>query len=370
MEHIVQAVTIRWYNACAYYAVALAQGLRALGRRVTVVGGYGTPAPDRARRAGCDVADFEVSSSRGPLALARTVAAYRRFAREQGVTLVDAHNGHDHLLWTLALRGTGVPVVRTSGNQIPPNIHPASRFLMRSTAGTIVSCRTVRDFYIGGFGIPKASIPVINGGVDCKFYHPGAGGGLSRSDVGIPEDAFVFGILARFSPDKGHDVFFRAAGLTARRYPEARFLVAGWKAQFSEDDISAMAAEAGIADRCVFAGRHDDTRDLIGIVDCGVVTSVGSETICRIAMEYMAMGVPVIGSDTNVVPEVVRHERTGLVVPAHDHEALAAAMDTMVCSRDTVRAYGKTARVVAESDYSLTAFAEKTLHAYGEFTVI
>ena len=130
-----------------------------------------------------------------------------------------------------------------------------------------------------------------------------------------------------------------------------------------------MAAEAGIADRCVFWGRETDTRGMIGCIDTGVVSSVRSETICRIAMEYMAMGVPVIGTDTNVIPEVVRHGETGLIVPAGDFPAMAAAMERMTSAPDIAARYGGNGRAVAVREYSLEVFARKTLDAYGGFNI-
>lgn len=367
MEHIVQAVTIRWYNACADYAVSLARGLALTGRLVTVAGGTGTPAINRAREHGCPVIEYAGSSR--TLSFAGRVESCRRFALENGVTLVDTHTGYDHLLWALALRGTGIPLVRTSGNQIPPGVHPASRLLMRKTAGVIVSCGTIRRYYADGFGIGPGVIPVINGGVDCDRFRPDAGGGVTKSSLGLPEDAFVFGILARYSPDKGHRYFFRAAGSLSRKRPDARFLVAGWRAQYTEQDMRKMAEEEGIADRCVFAGREKDTRGLIGCVDTGVVSSVRSETICRIAMEYMAMGVPVIGTDTNVIPEVVRHGETGLIVPAGDFLAMAAAMERMTSAPELAVRYSQNGRAAAVKEYSLEAFARKTLDAYGGFSI-
>jgi glycosyltransferase involved in cell wall biosynthesis len=294
------------------------------------------------------------------------IGAYRRFVEQNGITLVNVHNGNDHLLWAIALRGTGIPLVRTSGNQIPPNVHPLSRYLVnRRTAGIIASCGTVRSFYADGFGIPSESIPVVNGGVDTAYYSPAYDRKALRSKYGLPDDAFVFGIVARFSRDKGHEHFFRAAGMIAREFPEVRFHVAGWDAQLKLDDIRAMAVQAGVLDKTVFTGREKNSHDIAGTADAGVIASVRSETVCRIAMEFMAMGIPVISSDTNVIPEVVRDGETGIVTPAGNPAAMAAAMKQMLTSRERTESFGRAAREVAEREYSLESFASKSLDAYG-----
>ncbi len=370
MAHILQAITVPWYNACADYAVTLARSLKMLGHRVTVAGGGRTPALERAHALGLDVLDHLSPASGNPLTLYALANAYRAYALENGVEVVNAHHGRDHLVWAFALRGTGIPLVRTSGNQIPPKVHPASRYLMRAhTAGVIASCRTVRDFYVEGFGMDPEQVPVINGGVDSEFFSDAHPRNTLRDSLGLPEDGFVFGIIGRFSPVKGHTYFFEAARRVLQVFPDAWFVVAGWEAQLNGEDMMEMAAAAGIIERIRFTGRQNDVRDLIASVDAGVIASVGSETVCRIAMEYMSMGVPVVASDTNVIPEVIRHNHTGFIVPGADAEAMAYGMERLLASRERASALGRNGRETVERDYSLSRFAEKTLEAYRDMSI-
>lgn len=365
MDHYIQAVSLRWFNACAYYAVALSRGLKALGNRVTFAGVSDTPAVEKASEYGIEILDKKSQKSRNPFEQIRLVNKYRRFVLKNNVKLVNVHHGHDHFLWYLALRGTGIPLIRTSGNQIPPSVHFFSRFLIkRGTAGFIASCRKIQGFYSDGFGIEAERIPVINGGINTYYYSIDYNRSQLRNKIGLPNNAFVFGIIGRFSRDKGHKFFFRAAGIIAKEYPEAWFLTAGWKAQLTEKDIRTMAREAGILDRTVFPGHYPDSRDIISSLDAGVIASVGSETVCRIAMEYMAMGIPVIATDTNVIPEIVRHNESGLVVPSGNYEAMARAMKQFLISKEKARAFGQYGRKIAEREYSLESFAAQTIEAY------
>ncbi|MDP2982131.1 MAG: glycosyltransferase family 4 protein [Candidatus Latescibacter sp.] len=365
-----QAITVPWYNACADYAILLARGLQSLGHRVTVAGGNGSPVIDKAREFGLAVYDLSSPASGNPLTLFLLAKAYRRFAIENEVALVNVHHGRDHLVWSLALCGTGIPLVRTSGSQVPPNRHSGSRYLIKNrTAGIIASCCTVQRFYTEGFGIEPENIPVINGGVDSMYYTPGHPRNVLRSALGIPEKAFVFGIVGRYSPVKGHRYFFAGAERVAGIFPDAWFVAAGWEAQLNEDTMRKLASEAGIIDRTRFTGRQNDIRDLLVALDAGVIASVGSETVCRIALEYMAMGIPVIGAATNVIPEIVRHERTGYIVPQADPESIAYAMGQLISSPERSRTLGKTGREIIEEEYSLEKFALKTLEAYRKMTI-
>jgi glycosyltransferase involved in cell wall biosynthesis len=370
MSHFIQAVTVPWYNACADYAVMLARGLHMLGHRVTFAGGKGSPAVSRARSLGFEVLERSGPVSRNPIELFRLARECRSYAREHGVAAVNVHHGRDHLFWAAALRGTGIPLVRTSGNRIPPKIHPGARYLLRNrTAGIIASCGAIRKYYTEGFGIAPERIPVINGGVDVAFFSPGRPRGMMRSMLGIPDEAFVFGIIGRYSPVKGHRYFFEAAAEVSRIFPDAWFVTAGWNAQLSCDDMRAMAERTGIIERTRFTGRQNDIRDLIGSINAGVIASVGSETVCRIVMEYMAMGIPVIAAGTNVIPEIVLDGVTGWIVPPADSAAMAAAMERLLTSREGAASLGVNGRKRVEREFSLERFAEKTLDAYRSMSV-
>ena len=366
MDHFVQAVSIRWFNACAYYAVALSKGLKKLGYNVTFTGTENSPAVERAKSYGIEVIGNNPGKAGSSSNKIRTIKKYRRFIRENNVKLVNVHDGYEHILWSIALRGTGIPLIRTSGNQIPPKVHFFSRMLInRCTLGIITSCKRIRDYYSVGFGIDTEKIPVINGGIDTEYYAADATNGSLRDEIGFTEKDFVFGIIARFSPDKGHEYFFQAAGIVAKEFPQAKFIVAGWKAQRTLEDIQTMAREAGVFDKTVFLGRLKDSRDIIKSIDAGVIASINSETICRIAMEYMAMGVPCIAAATNVIPEVIRDNESGYIVPSRNSEAMADAMKQLIIPKDKAKILGCKAREIAEKHNSLESFAAQTIEAYG-----
>jgi len=362
--HIVQAVTIRWYNACAHYAVTLARGLQGIGCRVTVAGGKGTPALDHARDNSIPVLALPMPPAYNIAGHKRLIDKVKRFSEKEDVSLVNVHHGVDHTAWLLGLRGTGIPLIRTSGNQYPPKVHPVSRLIMKRTGAVIATSKLVREYYLNGFGIPEFNVPVINGGVDDIFYSPDKREASLRGELGIPDNAYVFGIIGRFSPVKGHRYFIEAAGIIAQKHPQAWFLIAGSEAQMKLSDIQGMVQDAGISDRTRITGRHKNSRRLISTIDAGVVASIGSETICRIAMEYMAMNVPVIATNTNSVPEIIRDGQSGIIVPAGNSSAIVTAMEKFLEDSNYALDLGNGGRQIVERDYSLNSFARKTLDIY------
>ena len=130
-----------------------------------------------------------------------------------------------------------------------------------------------------------------------------------------------------------------------------------------------MISDEDIEGNTIVLGRSKDVRELIATCDVGVVASLDSEVICRIAMEYMAMGRPVIAADTNVLPEIVTDGQTGIVVPAGDSVSMQQAMDRLSSAPDHLEMLGKQARQRAVDEYSLASFADKTVECYKKFMI-
>lgn len=158
----------------------------------------------------------------------------------------------------------------------------------------------------------------------------------------------------------------KAAALVYQQAPHTRFLISGENAQLTHTDLKQVARELGIFDRVIFLPRDDNipVKELIHVLDIGVVASNGSEVICRVSVEYMAMGKPQVVTDVNVLPEIVADGRNGFVVPAGDARAMASALLPLVKNPDLRHRIGETGRKYAVEKYSYPIFAEKTLAVY------
>jgi glycosyltransferase involved in cell wall biosynthesis len=97
--------------------------------------------------------------------------------------------------------------------------------------------------------------------------------------------------------------------------------------------------------------------------DVTVVPSV-ADNQPLMAVESLACGVPVAGFEVGGVPEVVRHEETGLTVPAGDAPALADALARLLGDDDARARMADAARRLALSEHSLEVQAERYVRVY------
>lgn len=130
---------------------------------------------------------------------------------------------------------------------------------------------------------------------------------------------------------KGLDLLLQAMKTAHNR---ESLLVAGGGRQ--EALYRGMCAELGIADRVRFLGSlpSEELRSLLGRVRCLVVPSRAPETFGQIGVEAMAHGTPVVASDVGGISEWLEHHVTGILAPAGDVPALAAALDRLASDED------------------------------------
>ncbi len=330
-----------------------------------IAGRRDSPVCRRAEGYGLPVVDLpleELSPRRAVLNLLQL----RSLLRGGAIDLVNAHRGegHSYASW---LRGFhSVPLVRTRGDRRPPLVHPLSLLLHRRlTDKVIVTCSSLKPPLLK-MGLPEGRVAVIPPGVDTEYFRPRINPLEAKRSLGVDGSIALVGMVGRLSPVKGHRFFIEAASLVARREPQAKFLIAGEEAQVRSGGLKKLAQRLGILDRFIFLPHQEDIRALLSALDLGVVASTGSETICRVALEFMAMGKPVVGTQVNSIPELVTDGLEGIIVPPADPQALSRAILKLLQEPELRRELGRRARRRVEEEFSLDRLAESTERLYND----
>lgn len=178
-------------------------------------------------------------------------------------------------------------------------------------------------------GVAAARLAVVRPGFDPARFHP-------RADDDLDRTCFRVVCVGLITPRKGQHVLLRAWRRLA--LPDAELLLVGTPGR----DGAAVLADC--PDRVTHVGHvdHRALRAILRRASCVVLPSI-EDGFGQAALEAMACGVPVVLSDAVGAAELVRPGRSGLVVPAFDAEALAAALDGLYRDRDRVVAMGRAA---------------------------
>jgi glycosyltransferase involved in cell wall biosynthesis len=147
--------------------------------------------------------------------------------------------------------------------------------------------------------------------------------GRLRAPAGVPDDAPLIGVVGRLVPIKDIDTFLEAAVLLLQQVSSAHFAVVGDGEL--HDALIARARQLALEARVHFCGWHRDMAAVYGDLDVVVNCSRNEGTPVAL-IEAMASGRPVVATAVGGTPDLVGHGKRGLLVPAGDPAALAAAI--------------------------------------------
>ncbi|OGC90217.1 MAG: hypothetical protein A2142_08520 [candidate division Zixibacteria bacterium RBG_16_48_11] len=228
----------------------------------------------------------------------------------------------------------------------------------------IVPAEIVKQGYTSLLGLHSRKPTCVHLGIDCPRSYIPDNPDAKRKELGIAPDEKVVGMIGRLSPVKGHVYFIQAARIILDCHPKTKFVIAGSDAQISQERLKRIAAQLGVIDSFVFLGIVPDLEELISVLDIGVVCSTGSETICRVLLQFMAAGKPVVGTSINGIQDLIDEGQNGLLIPPADCHQLAKAISNILSDSEQEKQMGHASRKMVESRFSLPAFAENTEKVY------
>ena len=358
---IVEVINVPWWNAAAEYCISISSALSKRGHDVIVLCEKDTPSYKKAVAENLQV---ESLLRFRPLHFLSDLFTIKSTFRTlyNDVQIVNVHTAHTQSLFVIAkvLFGLRYKLIRTRVDSRKIKRYPFNKFSYKSMSGVIVANKADQE-EIGSFtNLPGNRIKIIHAGVDTDRFRQTGKKAESRQKFHIPSDAPVIGNIARRSPVKGHDVFFKAAQLVQSDMKNAFFVTAGVDDTVSLESLRGMAEQAGVLERTLFLEYVDNVEELINCLDIGIVSSVGSENHSRITLEYMACGIPVVGSNVGDIAELIEDRKTGFLVRAGDFVAMADAVIRLLKDNELREIFGYSARRLAEQKFSVNNFAEST----------
>lgn len=202
------------------------------------------------------------------------------------------------------------------------------RFSLRGADRVVTVCEAFAQRLIG-YGIRKDHLRVLhNSATPLTPLAPSERNALrARHGIG-PADVMILSV-GRLSYEKGHADFLRALGFL-RLQPTWRAVLVGTGPELGR--LRVAASTEGVADRVEFAGFRGDAVRYFGAADVFVLPS-HSEGSSNALLEAMVAQVPVVATLAGGNPEIIEADRTGLLVPVGDAQALAAAVSRVVQDR-------------------------------------
>ncbi|OGL61796.1 MAG: hypothetical protein A3J27_10035 [Candidatus Tectomicrobia bacterium RIFCSPLOWO2_12_FULL_69_37] len=287
-----------------------------------------------------------------------------RVFRGERPDIVHTHSSKDSWLAGVAGRLLGLTVVRTRHVSIPVSGHRLN-WAYRLPHLIMTTAERIRRMLVEGGLCEPSRVKVLPTGVDLARFREGIPPRLFREELALADGVPAVGIVAQLRKSKGHGHFLQAARRLRDGGSNARFFVVGdghWRDIFREE-----ARGLGVLDGTVaFLGYREDIPEVMAGLDLLVIASTRTEGVPQVALQAMAMGLPIVGTDVGGVPEVLLPSGAGVVVPAGDPRALAAAVQELLADPARRARMGEAGRAYVRERHSLERMLEETVHAYEE----
>lgn len=266
--------------------------------------------------------------------------------------LLHAHEARAAHLAHLTHRFTKRPYLVTRRARENPGPGRLTRSLYRRAASVVAISRAVesilRDYD------PALSTRVINSAADPASPDPATVTRLRERW----RDRFVVGhVGALVDRHKGQRVLIEAARRLSATIPELTVVLLG----DGPDEASLREAARG-DDRIEFEGFVGDVAGYMAVFDVFAFPS-RYEALGSTLLDALAAGLPSVASDVDGIPEIIRHDREGLLVPPGDAAALADAILALYRDPAARRQYAEAARARADR-YNAASMADRYLALY------
>lgn len=214
-----------------------------------------------------------------------------------------------------------------------------------------------------------SKIRLLHNGVDTVKFNPHMSDREKiRNEYNIGADDLVMGMLARFSPGKGHEEFLEAARELCGKYKHLKFMIVG-EASRGEDEyadhIKKMANDY-IPGNVIFTGFRKDTPDILHAMDIFVFPS-HSEAFGIALIEAMAMERASVASRTDGILDIAIDGETSLLFEKGNAVDLKEKLETLIENRDLREKMGKAARERTIENFEIELLSQRVIDFYKEY---
>ena len=319
----------------------------------------GCPMEQRAKKAEITVLPVAMRGEVDLLASYRLRAHIKRFKYD----IIHSHTSHAHTLAFFASLGTRTRLLVS--RRVDFSIFRHS-FLHLSG----IKYRFMTDYYIAishrikdvlvRDGIPGQRIFVVHSGIDPERF-TAVGMEHLIPEFNLKSNEPVVVNVAHLAGHKGQQYLVRAIPLVLTKIPAARFFVVGEGELMNE--LQALAASLGLNKRLIFTGFREDVGAFYHVADLFVMSSA-QEGLGTAVIDALALGKPVVATNSGGIPEVILDGETGRLVAPGDPAALAEGIVELLTNPERAKRMARRGQEMVRQKFSVEAMVDKNVEVY------
>lgn len=354
-----------WVDGPGRTVLEIAEGLNRIGFRYVIGAlvreGERNEYVEEARRRGLDVITITERSPFDATVIRQVMEAIVRYR----AAVVHTHEVRSDVIGLICAKRSRIRLVTTTHGWIANNwkgrLYTAlDKIVVRLFDRVVVVSQRMKT-QLRRWGVPTAKIEVVPNSLMVDEYRPNRNNQRVRREWGVTTDEIVVACIGRLSPEKGLDVFLRAAAGVLRERSNVRFILIGVGPE--EQALRELVAELGIAAHVIFAGYRKDMKQVYDSTDL-VVQSSYTEGMPNVILEALLMEVPVVATNVGGTPEVVEHGRHGILIEPGSPGRLAEEILRFIHDRPRFQAMARAGRLRVAHEFDSRKRIERMAHIY------
>ncbi len=283
--------------------------------------------------------------------------------RSNKISIVHVHDSHAHTFAIMAAalfrnkskiivsRRVDFEVSKGLLSKIKYNHEKVVRILCVSDKIREITSKAVED---------KTKLVTVHSGVDLSRFRGKMNSGILHREYYLPAHIRIIGNVSALAPHKDFGTFLETAAALRDVMPDTVYFIIGEGGERSM--IEQRIEKLGLQKTVYLTGFRNDIADILPELDLMLMTSE-TEGLGTTILDAFACGVPVVATAAGGIPEIVIHEKTGLLAAVGDVQGLASQVNRMMKDRELREGLISGATEHLEN-FSREATAVKTMREY------
>lgn len=293
------------------------------------------------------------------------VCRIKTLLKKHKVVLLHPHDNLSKVIGGIAAKIEGIKVVAHCRDGLIDDLigNILRKVYLQLTDRIIAVSNKTSQFFDTGNKLSNKKLKVIYNGVDLNLFNTENFAGDIRRKLKITNSCTVIGVIGVLEKYKGHIYLLQAIEkLKLEGISNFKCLFIGKGKE--EEELRYFVKEKSLIENILFLGYRKDIPQLLMGIDILTVPSIEQEAFPRVALEAMAMKVPVVCTDFGGLPEAVVDKETGLIFPTKDSGKLYEHIKFLIGNPKVRKEMGNAGRKRVEKHFSIDENIRKTEELY------
>ncbi len=247
----------------------------------------------------------------------------KQLCKSKNISLIHTHDSHAHTFAIFAaIMGNKCNIVVSRRVDFAVSKGPFSKYKYNHSDVKRIICVSEKIKTLTRPAVDDVEkLVAIHSGIDFSRFKNSVQGKRLHTQYKIPENARLIGNVAALAPHKDYATFINTVFLIKDKLPDAYFFIIGEGEERTK--IESLISEKKLQDRIILTGFRQDIPEILPELDVMLITSE-TEGLGTAILDAFACNVPVVATAAGGIPEIVIHEKTGLLASVGDTAGLAA----------------------------------------------